>query len=221
MFVDLLPVIVASAVLPLWIIITLLLLRGEGGVAKAAGFAAGAILVRSLIIFLFHFVFVAAAGQSDADDSVNIASALLTVVGILLLITAYKKWRKEEDPDAPPPKWMTMLDGLKPLKAFGIGALLMLVAVKQWVFTLSAIAIVEGAKVSDAEAVLAFVVFVLGSMSLVLLPVLLSAIAPQPSAQILGKAMGFLERYNRPITIGASLIFGLWFLYKGVTGLMG
>ena len=74
---------------------------------------------------------------------------------------------------------------------------------------------------SDAEAVLAFAFFVLGSMLLVLLPILLSAIAPQPSAQILGKAMGFLERYNRPITIGASLIFGLWFLYKGVTGLMG
>lgn len=217
MFADLLPVIVASAVLPAWIIITLLLLRGVGGVAKAAGFAAGAILARSLVIFLFHFVFGTAANQ---DDSGNIASTLLTVVGILLLVLAYKKWRKEEDPDAPPPKWMTMMDGMKPIKALGFGALLMLIAVKQWVFTLTAIAIVEGAKLGTAETVLAFAVFVLGSMSLVLLPILLSAIAPKQSTQILGTAMGFLERYNRPITIAVSLIFGLWFLFKGVTGLM-
>lgn len=218
MFVDLLPLIVASAVLPAWIIITLLLLRGQGGVAKAAGFAAGAILARSLIIFLFHFALGTAASE---DNSGNISSVLLTLVGILLLVAAYKKWNKEDDPDGPPPKWMTMMDGMKPAKAFGFGALLMAVAVKQWVFTLSAIAIVDGAKLGTVETVLAFVLFVLGSMSLVLLPILLSALAPKQSAQILAKAMGFLERYNRPITIAVSLIFGLWFLFKGVTGLMG
>jgi hypothetical protein len=80
-----------------------------------------------------------------------------------LLVTAYKKWRKEDDPDAPPPKWMSALSGLSTLKAFGMGALLMIVAVKQWVFTLSAIAI---------------------------------------------------------ITVAVSLIFGVWFASKGITGLM-
>ena len=34
-------------------------------------------------------------------------------------------------------------------------------------------------------------------------------------------AQGWLERNNRPILIGVSLVFGLWFLAKGVTGLMG
>lgn len=221
MIVDLLPLVLASMALPVWIIITLLLLRGQGGVTKAAGFAAGAILARSLVIFLFHFVFRSAADQESADSSGLIGSTLLTLVGLLLLITAYKKWRKEEDPDGPPPKWMSMLDGVSALKATGLGALLMLVAVKQWVFTLSAIAIVEEAKLPAGETLLAFVFFVLGSMSLVLLPIILSAVAPKQSTQVLGKAMGFLERYNRPITIGASLIFGVWFLYKGVTGLMG
>lgn len=221
MIADLLPLIVASALLPAWIIISLLLLRGQGGLAKSAGFVAGAILVRTLVIFLFHFVFGAAADKEDADSAGIISSALLSVVGVLLLIAAYKKWRKEDDPDAPPPKWMTALGGLTPPKAFGFGALLMLVAVKQWVFTLSAIAIVEEAQVSDVESVLAYALFVLGSMSLLLLPILLTAIVPKRATQWLETAMGFLERYNRPITVGASLIFGVWFLFKGVTGLMG
>jgi hypothetical protein len=221
MIVDLLPLVLASMALPVWIIITLLLLRGPGGVAKAAGFAAGAILARSLVIFVFHFVFASAAGTESADSSGVIGSTLLTVVGILLLVAAYKKWRKEEDPDAPPPKWMAMLGGLSAPKAFGFGALLMLVAVKQWVFTLSAVAIVEEAQLTGIDAVLSFVFFVLGSMALVLLPVIFSAVLPKQATGVLEKVMGVLERYNRPITIGVSLIFGVWFLFKGVTGLMG
>jgi hypothetical protein len=190
-------------------------------VKKAAAFAAGAILVRVLVIFLFAFILGSAADQTDADDSGLIASTLLTVLGLLMLIAAYKKFRKEEDPDAPPPKWMTALGGLAPLKAMGFGALFMGVAVKQWVFTLSAIAIVEEAQLGGVEALLAYVLFVLGSMSLVILPTLFAAVAPAKADQVLGKIMGVMERYNRPITVGVSLIFGLWFLYKGITGLIG
>ncbi len=221
MIADLLPLIVASALLPAWIISSLLLLRGQGGLVRAAGFVAGAILVRSLVIFFFHFVFGAAADKENAESGGIIASALLIVVGVMLLVAAYKKWRKEDDPDAPPPKWMSALGGLAPLKAIGFGALLMLVSVKQWVFTLSAVAIVEEAQVSIVEAVLAFALFVLGSMSLVLAPILLTAIVPQRAAQWLDKAMGILDRNDRVITIGASLIFGVWFLVKGITGLLG
>lgn len=221
MIADLLPLIVAAAALPIWVIITLLLLRGEGGVKKAAAFAGGAVAARSLVIVLFTVVFGSAADQSDAGGSGRIASTLLTVLGIALLIAAFKKWRKEEDPDAPPPKWMAMLDGLSPLKAFGIGALFMLVAVKQWVFTLSAIATVEAAQLSATEAAFTYVIFVLGTMSLVLLPIIASAVAPRQSAQVLEKAMGWLERNNRVITIAVSLIFGVWFLIQGVTGLLG
>jgi len=46
MIADLLPLIIGAALLPAWIIIALLLLRGEDGVMKAAGFAAGAMAVR-------------------------------------------------------------------------------------------------------------------------------------------------------------------------------
>ncbi|NTW04423.1 MAG: hypothetical protein HGA19_24700 [Oscillochloris sp.] len=63
--------------------------------------------------------------------------------------------------------------------------------------------------------------FLLGPYTLVLLPLLVYAVAPQRTDKPLRAAQGWLERYNRPIVIGASLIFGLWFLVKGVTGLIG
>ena len=43
---SLLPLIAGAALLPVWIIMALFLLRGEGGVRKALAFAAGAMTVR-------------------------------------------------------------------------------------------------------------------------------------------------------------------------------
>ncbi len=117
--IGLLPLIVGAAVLPLDIFMVLLLLRSEGGVARAAAFAAGAMTLRVLQGILFGYVFRATA---DAAAEETVASTLLLVVGILLLITAAKIWLREVDPDAPPSKWMTTLGSVSALTAFGMGA---------------------------------------------------------------------------------------------------
>ena len=120
LLIDLLPLVVGAAVLPLWIITALLLLRSEGGVLKAAAFAAGAMTVRVSQGILFGYVF-DTADDASGDRSKFITSTLLVVVGILLSIAAFRTWRKEANPNAPPPKWMATLSGLPSPKAFGIG----------------------------------------------------------------------------------------------------
>jgi hypothetical protein len=207
--------------LPAWIILALFLLRGEGGVRKALAFAAGAMTVRLVQGVLFGFVFSEASDASGEGGSDLITSTLLLVLGILMLISAVKKWRKEEDPDAPPPKWMETLGGLSAIQAFGIGALLMALAIKQWVFTLSAIAVIEQGELSQAGNLLAYLFFVLAAQSLVLAPIIVSAMAPTLSAKMLDATQGWLERNNRVIVIAASSIFGAWFLWKGIAGLIG
>ena len=219
--VYLLPLIVGAALLPAWIIIALFLLRGEGGVRKALAFAAGALLVRLVQGVLFGYVFGTAADTYGESGSNLITSTLLLVVGIVMLISAVKKWRKDADPDAPPPKWMATLSGLSALKAFGVGALLMAVSIKQWFFTLSAIAVIEQAQLSRAANMLTYLFFVLAAQSLVLAPILVSAVAPVQSTKLLDAIQGWLERNNRAIVIAASSIFGVWFLWKGIAGLIG
>ena len=163
--VSLLPLIVGAALLPVWIIMALFLLRGEGGLLKAAAFAAGAMTARVVQGVLFGFVFGTAADASGESSASLITSTLLLVLGILMLISAVRKWRKEEDPDAPPSKWMEILGGMSALKAFGMGALLMVLAIKQWVFTLSAIAVIEQGELSQAGNVLVYLFFVLAAQS--------------------------------------------------------
>ena len=212
---------IATAILPFAVIIVLFLLRGEGGLPKAVAFVAGSIAVRIVQGIVFGYIFVSSADSHGESSSDLVTSTLLLVLGILLLIAAFKKWRKEEDPDAPPPKWMITLSVLSTAKAFGLGALLTAVSAKQWVFTLSAIGVIAEAPLSPVQDVLVFLVYVLVAALLVLLPIIVCAVAPKQSARTLAAAQKWLEDHNSQIMIMASLVFGLLFLYKGISGLLG
>lgn len=213
----LLPLIIGAVVLPVDIFLVLLLLRSEGGVVRGAAFAAGSMTVRVLQGVLFGRLLGSAL---SANTEEIVASTLLLVVGILSLITAVKIWLRESDPDAPPPKWMTTLSGVSALTAFGMGALLMAIAIKQWVFTLSAIAIIDEAHLSRASSVLIYLGFVMAAHSLVLAPILLSMAAPRRAGSLIDSGQAWLERNSRATMLVVSLVLGAWFVWKGITGLL-
>lgn len=219
-FVTLLPVIAGATLVPVYPIVVLLLLQSQRGLGKAIAFVAGAVAVRLVQGILFGFVFGAAAEAYPDGGSEVIASTLLLIIGILLLIGAYKKWRKEADPDEPTPQWMATISGLSGLRAVGTGALFLAVSVKQWVFTLAAIDVIQGAGLGTTTSIAAYLLYTVATQVLVLLPILLVAVAPQRSAQPLTAAQLWLERNNRVILVTASLVFGVWFFYKGISGLM-
>ena len=143
------------------------------------------------------------------------------MIGILLLVTAFKKWRKEEDPDDPPPKWMASISSLSGARAVGTGALFVSIAVKQWVFTLSAISIINEAGLERPLSIGFYLLYITLTQTLVLPPILFYAIAPERAAKPMQAAQSWLERNNRVIVTSVSFIFGLWFSYKGITGLTG
>jgi hypothetical protein len=222
LFVSLLPYIVGSAVVPLQIIICLLLLQSpRQGLFKAIAYVLGMTITRLFQGLLFGFVLAGATISAEESSGKNpVISTLLLVLGILLLITAYKKWRGEEDPDEPPPKWFTLIDSASPLKAFGIGIGLPLIAVKLWVFTLSALATIAAAQLGQPSSTIAFLLFILLAQSLLLLPILVRILRPQRSQATLNRISAWLTKNNRPIVTAVSLVFGLWFLYSGVSGLL-
>jgi len=217
----LVPLILGAALVPIYPILVLLLLLGEGGSRTAMALVAGALTVRLAQGLLLGPVFGAVAEAYPQEGPRLIASTLLLVLGLLLLLAAYQKWRKQPDPDDPPPQWMAALAGLSPIKAFGAGALFVTLAVKQWVFTLTAIDVIQGGMPSVAGFAGLYLFFTLATQALVLPPILAYAIAPQRAATPLRAAQGWLDRNSRTIAISVSLIFGLAFFYKGLTGLIG
>lgn len=219
--VELLPLILGALLTPIWVIIVLLLLASPQGLAKATAFVLGMTLVRLLQGVIFGYVFGASPDAAAEDGGKSpVVSILLTLVGILLLITSYRKWAKAEDPDDPPPQWMQTIDQASPLKALGLGAGLMSIGVKLWVFTLSAIGVISAAGLDVAGSVIAYLVYVFLAQSLLILPIVASAVAPQAAAATLQRAIGWLTRYNRPISITVTLIFGAYFTWDGISGLL-
>jgi hypothetical protein len=219
--VNLLPLVVGAAAVPVYSIAVLLLLQSKGGLLKAGAFVAGGTTVRLVQGVLFGLVFRVACETDPETGPRLIASTLLLVVAILLLVAAFKQWRKQDDPDAPPPQWMTAIRGLSALKAVGAGALFVTIAVKQWVFTLSAIGVIGEAGLSGGANLGLFLFYALATQTLVLAPILARAVTPQQSAKPLKAAQTWLERNNRAIVLVMSLVFGAWFLFKGVSGLIG
>lgn len=219
--IALLPMIIGSAVVPMQIIMLLLMLTSEKqGLAKAIAFVLGMTAVRLAQGVIFGLVLTGGAGATDtgSEGSSWIVSTLLTVLGILLLISFYRALTGEEDPDAPPPKWMAMLDTMTPLMAFAIGAGLLLIGAKMWVFTLSAIGTIDDAALGQPASTITFLLFVLLAQSLLILPILVRLILPGQSQAWLESLSSWLEAHNRQIVMVASLIFGLLFLYQGVSG---
>jgi hypothetical protein len=219
--VSLLPFIVGSAIVPLQIIIVVLLLTGESrGPLKAIAFVLGMTLARLAQGFLFQLILTGGSGDpADANAGLGwIKSTVLLLLGIFLLITAYKQWAREPDPDAPPPKWMTMIDGITPLRACFFGAGMILIAIKLWVFTLGALTVIDEAQLGQSGSTTAFILYVLLAQSILISAILIRLLLPGQATRLLESFSTWLEKYNRQIVMVVSLVFGLLFLYQGMMG---
>lgn len=220
--VQLVPMILGAMLAPIWLIIVLLMLASSGGLAKASAFVLGTTATRLAQGALFGALLAAspdAAAGSDGGKSPFVATLLL-MVGILLLIAAYHKWRKEDDPDDPPPKWIQSINQLTPLKALGMGAMLIGVGVKMWVFTLSALGVIRAEELSQSQSIVAYLLYVLLAQILLISAVAISAVAPGIAGPLLTRMNDWLGRNNRPISIAMALIFGLYFAWDGATSLL-
>lgn len=218
--VELIPLVLGAVLAPLWVIIVLLMLASPQGVLKATAFVLGMTLVRLMQGVLFGFVFRSDPAEAGSGPG-TIAATLKLVVGILLLVTAYRKWSKDVDPDEPPPQWMQRIDGLTPLKAFGFGVALVGVGVKLWAFTLSAIAVISAAALPPPGGTIAYLIYIIAAQLLLIGAILLAVVAPNIAKTTLRSATDWLVRYNRPITIVVATIFGIYFTWNGISALMG
>jgi len=218
---DLLPLMIGAAVVPVPIIIVLLLLGNQRGLLKGAVFVGGAIAVRLTQGIAFGYIFASDPAATTDTGGNLIVSSLLIVLGVLMLITAFKKWDKDEDPDAPPPKWIAAVGSLSALQAFGIGVAVVALSTKQWVFTLAAIGVLGRAHLGPPPCFGLFLCYVLAAQAFGLIAVIASVLSPRRAGGALAATRQWLERNDRLVLIAVSLIFGLFFLFKGITGLTG
>jgi hypothetical protein len=216
---SLLPLAIASAVVPIQLVITVLLLRSGHGRVASLAWVAGMLTVRLGQGIVFGLILgpdVLGGGASGPDTAVSL---LLLVVAILFLVMAARKLVDDPDEDAPPPRWMVGVERATPARAYLMGVGMLLIGAKFWVFTLGAISTIDAADLGQGGALLAYLVFVLLAMSVHLGIVGIAYAAPARADVALTRFSGLLTRYDRPVTIALGGVFGAWFLVKALDGL--
>ena len=76
------------------------------------------------------------------------------------------------------------------------------------------------AQLSQLDSIVAYLLFILVAETLVLVPILIRIAAPAQSTRILNNMSDWLTQHNHNLMIGVSLVFGLFFLIKGISGLL-
>ena len=216
LWVTLAPLIVGSALVPVQLLITILLVATSR--STALSWVAGMTTIRVAQGVLFGVVLASDDVPADSAGPGPVASTLLLVAGLFFLVTALKHLLGHEDPDAPPPRWMSTIDGLSPAKAFLFGAGMMTIGVKFWVFTLSAVAAIGGADLGQPQATITFVVFAALAVSSHLALIGIAYAAPRQANTVLGRLSGWLTSHNRELMIGVGAVFGTWFVVKALDG---
>jgi hypothetical protein len=211
------PLIVGSALVPVQLLITILLIANSRLTALA--WVAGTTTVRLAQGALFGLVLSSGDVSDSGSGAGPIASTLLLVAGLLFLVTAAKHLIGDDDPDAPPPRWMTAIDGLSPAKAYLFGAGTMAIGVKFWVFTLTAISVISDADLGRPGATVTFLGFVVLASSAQLALIGVALAAPRRAGVVLGGVSDWLTAHNRALMVAIGAVFGTWFVVKGLDGL--
>lgn len=100
---NLLPLMLGSALFPLWLISNLILLMGENGNTRSAALISGGIFARALQGVLFGTVFLAMPAFSVEGRESPITATLLLVTGIVFLSNALVIYLSEKRPRRPTP----------------------------------------------------------------------------------------------------------------------
>lgn len=213
---TLVPLAVTTAVLPIQLAITILMLRSAGGPARAGAWIGGMTLVRLIQYGVFGVV-LAQATDDGLGGTSAVEGALLLVVAVVLLVSAARKAANQPDEDAPPPRWMSIVDGVSSGRAFLMGAGLVAFSPKLWAFTLGAIGAIGDAQLGPGEGWIVFAVWVVMAQALHVIALLSATLFPARAAPALARAGLALERYSRPLVIAISLLFGVWFILKALS----
>jgi hypothetical protein len=216
---TLLPLAIASAVVPVQLVITVVLQRSAAGRVVSLAWVLGMLTVRlgqGIVVGLLMGPEVVGGDQGNPGTG---ASLLLLVVAILLLVMAARKAVDDPDEDAPPPRWRASLEDATPARAYLMGVGMLLIGAKFWVFTIGAISAIEAADVDLPAAIVAYLLFVLVAMSIHVAIVTLGYLAPERAGEVLDRLSSGLTRYDRLLTIAVGVIFGLWFLVRALDGL--
>ena len=150
--------------------------------------------------------------------------ALSVVTGLGLLAFAARRWRRRDPRAAALPKWLGeglgAVEGIGPLRAFGLGALLFLVNVDNVLVFLAGINDIGEAGLGPAGGLLAAALLILVAAVPALAPLAAYLLGPARADVLLAALKAWIGRLSQAAVAALLAAVGLWLVVRGVAGLL-
>jgi len=202
----------AIALDPLPLTAFLVVLPSKRGVRNGAAFLSGWLV--SLAVVVTATVLAAGNNPPSPDTAPSYAAlAVRIAIGVVLVATAIRQWRKMRRPKKPkkPPKWQQHVDSMSPWFALGLAP-----ALQPWVMIGAGVATIVEAKVSSWESYLALALFcVLASASYLALEIY-AGFWKSRSQPVLARFRTWMDTHTDQLIIVGSLVVGFWLIGKSI-----
>ena len=208
-----------GSIAPTMIGLVVIFLTGTRGVVKTSAF----ILGKYLFYVFWGFIcleLVDHLSSPGLNVSRSVSETFFLFAGLLLLILAARNFFVEDDPDAPPPKFMTVLAKLGPVKLFGLGIGISIIQPRFIIFVLLGASIIAEARLSTTENLISLLVLALLMVWPMLIPVIVFLVMGEHSVDAMKSMRAWLVHNQRMINVVVMGIFGLLLLFLGLTGIL-
>ena len=187
------------------------------GRRRAIAFVAGWLLAIAVIGAIAVFVLHGQDFSSHKTTPSRTASAVEIVLGWVVLIASARAFRRRSRRTAgvETPKWVASLDRTNWLLAVLVGSFML-----TYSLTVAAAIEILKAHVSTADAVVAFIVFALASITTISAPIVLALAAPERSAERLAAWRRWLLSNSRTIGLVALMVIGVILIGRGIHDLV-
>ena len=209
MVLDLMLIGLAITVEPFPLSAFVLILGADRGAIKGLAFILGWL---ACLVAVIAAVVLATGGEPPAQNTVpsDAALAVKIAAGLVLLVLAWRQWRRMGRPRQPP-GWMARLDRLSLWAAAGLAAFL-----QPWTLVAAGAATIVQAKLSTAGDWLTLVFYCLLATSSFLYLELYAVFSPAAAGGRLKQLRTWLDTHLDQVTIAIFLLLGFWLAGKSI-----
>ena len=201
-----------GTITPTMIALIVLFLSSTQGMAKSISFILGKytvyVLFGILCLNLAEYISSINALQSD-----TLSFIFFLIFGLLLIALAIRTYFGEDDPDAPPPKFMTILDQLGPLKLFGLGIAVCFVQPRFLLLILAGASIIADATLPISESFISILVLALLMVWVMIIPVVVFLVMGNRRNDAMKFMRDWLILHQRIINVVVMAFFGIVMIF--------
>jgi hypothetical protein len=210
---ELIVLAIGGSVAPPLLLLTTLFLGSRRPLLNAAALALGYFTTCAVIGISGLVLF----GGAESTVS-TVGRVISATIGALLIVLGLRSLLASPDPNVSQPRWTESIDVMSPPRAFGFGMALFPLQVKNLAIFVACVNLIIASSLSPQGSIVALMLVLVIFAIPVLVLIGLYAAAPQRASEMLGSLRAWMEKNNRPVTLVICLVFGAFFLMRGLWG---